>query len=311
MKHDNSRCQSVLASWYVKSCLVAVLLMAAASQPRAEISVVDDLGQTLVLEKPAKRIVALAPHLVEMVYAVGEGDKMVGAVSYSDYPLEAKALPRVGTYKAFSSEAILRLKPDLVLAWYSGNGLERVDPIKNLGIPVFFTEPRKLEDIGRVMGKIGELTASTTAAAEAEAYRARLHLLRSQYEDKKPLSVFYQVWNQPLTSLNGKHLISDVIRLCGGRNIFADAVAFAPKVSVESILRLNPDVIVASGMAEERPDWLDEWRAWPSLKAVQNEQLKFVPPDIIQRHTPRILLGASQMCSHLQAARAHYEKAQP
>lgn len=274
----------------------------------APVSVIDDLGNKVVLAKPAQRIVALAPHIVEMVYAVGSGDKLVGAVNYSDYPEEAKALPRVGTYKAFSAEAIIRLNPDLILAWHSGNGAQRVAPIQALGIPVYFSEPRSLDDIGDALKKIAVLSGQKNPDQAQLAFRKELNLLRSQYSDQAEVSVFYQVWNRPLQTLNGDHLISDVIRLCGGKNIFTDAKTLAPQIGVESILRLDPQVIVASGMGEARPEWLDEWARWPSLTAVQNAQLKFIPPDIIQRHTPRVLKGARMMCEHLQQARSVYEK---
>lgn len=274
----------------------------------APVSVVDDLGNEVALEQPAQRIVALAPHIVEMVYAVGSGDKLVGAVNYSDYPEAAQALPRVGTYKAFSAEAIIRLNPDLILAWHSGNGAQRVAPVKALGIPVYFSEPRSLDDIGEALQKIAILSGQKNPDQARLAFRKELNLLRSQYSNRFEISVFYQVWNRPLQTLNGDHLISDVIRLCGGKNIFNDAKTLAPQIGVESILRLNPQVIVASGMGEARPEWLDEWARWPSLTAVQNSQLKFIPPDIIQRHTPRVLNGARMMCEHLQQARSVYGK---
>ncbi len=272
----------------------------------APVSVVDDLGNQINLDRPAQRIVALAPHIVEMVYAVGSGDQLVGAVNYSDYPEAAKALPRVGTYKAFSAEAIVRLKPDLILAWHSGNGAQRVAPVQALGIPVYFSEPRSLENIGEALEKIAVLSGRENPEASKLAFDQELSLLRDQYAHQSEISVFYQVWNHPLQTLNGDHLISDVIRLCGGKNIFDDAKTLAPQISVESILRLNPQVIVASGMGVARPEWLDEWSRWPSLTAVQNAQLKFIPPDIIQRHTPRVLKGAKMMCEHLQQARHVY-----
>lgn len=272
----------------------------------APVSVVDDLGNQINLDRPAQRIVALAPHIVEMVYAVGSGDQLVGAVNYSDYPEAAKALPRVGTYKAFSAEAIVRLNPDLILAWHSGNGAQRVAPVQALGIPVYFSEPRSLENIGEALEKIAVLSGRENPEASKLAFDQELSLLCDQYAHQSEISVFYQVWNHPLQTLNGDHLISDVIRLCGGKNIFDDAKTLAPQISVESILRLNPQVIVASGMGVARPEWLDEWSRWPSLTAVQNAQLKFIPPDIIQRHTPRVLKGAKMMCEHLQQARHVY-----
>ncbi len=273
----------------------------------AEVSVVDDLGREVTLKQPARRIVALAPHIVEMVYAVGSGDRIVGAVNYSDYPAAAKALPRVGTYKAFSAEAILRLNPDLILAWHSGNGAQRVAPVQALGVPVYFSEPRALEDIGSALEKIARLSGVKNPQLPKEQFSEELNNLREQYAQRPQVSVFYQVWNRPLQTLNGEHLISDVIRLCGGENVFSSASTLAPQISVEAILRLDPQVIVASGMGEARPEWLDEWQRWPSLTAVKHQQLKFIPPDIIQRHTPRVLKGAKLMCEHLEQARHVYQ----
>jgi len=270
------------------------------------VTVIDDLGRRITLAKPAQRIVALAPHIVEMVYAVGAGDKLVGAVSYSDYPEAAKALPQVGTYKDFSVESILRLKPDVVLAWSSGNGAAKPEQLASLGLPVYYSEPESLEGIGLALEKIGRLSGAPNAQAVRQSFDDTLLTLRQQYSAQTPVSVFYQVWNQPLQTLNGEHVISDVMALCGGHNIFSGAAALAPQVSVESVLRANPQVIIASGMGESRPEWLDEWRAWPQLSAVAQQQLYFIPPDYIQRHTPRILLGAKLMCEQLQQARQTY-----
>jgi iron complex transport system substrate-binding protein len=306
----SGRCLPEGASWnkVLGILLMAIMPVMAASAAVADtaVEVLDDLGNVIRLERSATRVVALAPHIVEVVYAVGSGDRLVGAVDHSNYPEDAQTKPRVGSYVAFSTEAILRLQPDLVLAWYSGNDPQRVAQIKALGIPVYYTEPRRLQDIGQTMEKIGVLTGSTTAQQQRQNFDLVLKNLSDTYANRQPLTVFYQVWNKPLQTLSDEHMISDIIRLCGGRNVFAEAQTLAPQISVESVLRLDPQVIVASGMAEERPEWLDDWRRWPSLQAVKNEQLKFIPPDIIQRSTPRILDGAQAMCAHLQNAREFY-----
>lgn len=256
-----------------------------------------------ILEKPASRIVALAPHLVEISYAVGVGDKLIAAVAYSNYPNEAKRLPQVGSYTGINVEAIVRLKPDLILAWRSGNSERQLQQLEALGFPVYYSEPHTLEDIAQLMENVSTLAGSKNGAAAVKVYRKKLKNLQQRYQAKAPVSVFYQVWNKPLQSLNGASIVSDVIKLCGGSNIFSDAKTIAPKVSVESVLRKNPDAIVASGMGEERPEWLDEWRAWPQLSAVENERLFFIPPDLIQRHSPRLLDGAKIMCEQLEQAR--------
>ena len=272
----------------------------------AAIEVEDDSGRTVVLEAPAQRLVALAPHIVETLFAAGVGDRLVGAVEHSDYPASAREIPRVGNYQLFSVEAIVRLKPDLVLAWNSGNSAQAIAQLRSLGFPVYESRPRRLEDIGRAMARIARLTAEPEAQRAAENYFSQLQALRQRYWQLPPVDVFYQVWNDPLQTLNGEHLFSDVLGLCGGRNIFAEESALAPRIGLEAVLRADPQVIIASGMAEERPEWLDDWRRWTDLQAVQEQQLYFVPPDLVQRHAPRVLQGAEIICGQLQQARAVY-----
>lgn len=271
---------------------------------QADVTVNDYQGREVTLSQPAQRIVALAPHLVENVYSAGAGDALVAAVNYSDYPPEAQGLPQLGSYRAISQEAVLAIKPDLVVLWGSGNGETLQRQLERLGLVVYVDEPRTLEDVARSIEDIGVLTGTSAQAESAtRAYMERLQSIRNRYADRDPVSVLYQVWNQPLQTLNGEHLVSDVIRLCGGRNAYADAKPLAPTINMESVLERDPEVIVASGMGEERPDWLDEWKQWPELTAVQRDNLFFVPPDLIQRHTLRILEGAELFCRHIDRAR--------
>jgi len=290
--------------------LAALITLLPALQATAEIRLEDALGRELVLEQPATRIISLAPHITEVVFAAGAGPQLVGTVSYSDYPEAATAVPRVGTYDTVSYETVLALRPDLVLAWLSGGGEETVRRLESLGLKVFVQEPRALDDIADSLQDVGELTGnSESAQARAREFSRRLQHLRDTYSEQTPVSVYYQIWDEPLLTLNGEHIISNVIRLCGGRNVFADAIPLVSRVSVETVIRADPDAIVASGMDEARPEWLDRWRRWPSMRAVANGQLYFVPPDILQRHTPRLLEGAARLCEHLESARRHYAAA--
>ncbi len=286
-------------------CFLLVSLAALAAVPGIE--VLDAMGRTLVLEKPALRVVSLAPHLTEVAFAAGAGQQLVGAVSYSDYPEAAKAIARVGSYDNVSYESLVALQPDLVLAWRSGNGEETIRRLQALGLTVYVDEPKTLEDIARSVRAVGALTGHTDVAqAQAQAFLGQLSHLRETYSTREPISVYYQIWAEPLLTLNGDHIISDVVRLCGGRNVFADALALVSRVNVESVVRADPQVIIASGMDKARPEWLDEWRKWTSMTAVKNQQLYFVPPDVLQRHTPRIIEGATLVCEQLQRAREHY-----
>jgi iron complex transport system substrate-binding protein len=289
----------------VRLCLWGIFFwLGVATLAAADISVRDDSGASVSLPKPAQRVISLAPHVTELLYAAGGGDAVVGAVSYSDYPPAAKRLPRVGSYNAFDLEAIVALQPDLIVAWKSGNPSSPVEKLRQLGIPVFLSEPHALEDVASNLRRLGQLLGSETVAdAASEAFLARLAALRSAYQGKAPVSVFYQVWYQPLMTINGEHLISQVIELCGGRNVFADLPTLAPKVSLEAVLAKNPEAIVAGSAADKHPQWKQDWRRWPQLRAVQQDNLVYVNPDLLQRHTPRILQGASTLCRQLDQVR--------
>ena len=281
---------------------IAALLACAAAYSQA--AGVDDTGRRITLSVPAQRIVALAPHVTELVFAAGAGDRLVGVVDYSNFPAAAKSLPRVGGYSRFDLEALAALEPDLVIAWKSGNAAPALDRLRALGIEVYVNESRTLDDVARSLRDIGELAGTEAAAnAAAQAFMQRLETLRTSFSGRPAVSTFYQIWHQPLMTINGEHLISDVIRLCGGRNAFASLTLLAPKISEEAVVAADPEVIVASGMGDARPEWLDAWRRWRQLTAVARGNLFVVPPDLIQRHTPRILDGAELLCNHLEEAR--------
>ena len=283
---------------------VFLLLVARAVAAHAEIIVTDDTGATVRLAAPATRIVSLAPHITEALFAAGAGERIVGTVEYSDYPDAAKAIRRVGGYSKLDLEAVAALKPDLIIGWRSGNAGAHLEKLRSLGMPIYVTQPDRIEDIARSIEHYGRLAGSGAVAdAVAQGFRARLAQLRARYRGRSPVRIFYQVWRSPLTTVSDKQIISDAIRLCGGKNVFGDLVGLAPNVSVEAVLASNPEAIVASGMGEERPEWLDDWRRWTQVTAVARGNLFFVPPSIIQRHTPRLLDGTERLCEHLETAR--------
>lgn len=285
--------------------LAALLTLLLPSAPRAATAILDDAGNRVVIEGPARRIVSLAPHATELLFAAGAGDRIVATVDYSDYPAEARAIPRLGGYEALDVERLLAAKPDLVVAWESGNGPAAIARLRALGLRLYLSEPRDLEGIAAGLERLGRLAGTeATANRAAERFRERLAELRRRQEGKRPVTLFYEVWNHPLTTVGGGHFISRVIGLCGGRNIFAELGALAPAVSLESVVAADPEAIVASGMDEERPAWLDEWRRWPRLRAVREGHLFSIPPDLLQRPTPRLLDGAERLCADLDRARA-------
>lgn len=284
--------------------LMLALMLAAGLNAHAEIVVRDDTGETVRLAAPARRIVSLAPHVTETLYAAGAGAWLVGAVDYSDYPAAAKTLPRVGGYSKLDLESIAALKPDLVVGWASGNAPAHVARLRALGIPVYLSQPERIDDVAASLERYGELAGTQAVArAAAAAFRDRLQALRTRYGARPKVRTFYQIWKQPLMTVGGTQVISDAIRLCGGENVFADLKPLAPQVTVEAVLAADPEAIIASGMGEARPEWLDDWRQWKTLTAVKRDNLFFIPPDLIQRHTPRLVEGAARLCAHLETAR--------
>lgn len=270
----------------------------------ASIEVIDFSGEVVKLDQPAKKIVALAPHIVENIYSAGAGDHLIGVIEHSDFPEEAKTLDIVGSYTTINHEQILKLNPDLIIAWQSGNSFGSLQKLKDLGFKFYIDQLNSLEDVAKSIRDIGILTGQeATANPVAESYLEELNRIKHENQEKSPVSVFYQVWNQPLQTINGEHIISSAINLCGGINIFAEELSVAPIVNIESILQKDPTLIVASGISNTRPDWLDDWLQWETLSAVRNNHLFFIDPDHIQRHTVRILFGIKRFCDHFDIVR--------
>jgi iron complex transport system substrate-binding protein len=283
---------------------LAFLLLLALPPAQAEVVVRDAGGATVRLAASARRIVSLAPHATENLFAAGAGGKVVGAVDYSDFPAAAARLPRVGSYDRPDLEALLALKPDLVIAWESGNPPAVLARLRTLGIALYRTQPDHLADIASEIENLGRLAGSeATANQVARQYRQRLADLRGRYGSRPPVTVFYQIWNRPLMTVGGAQIISEAIQLCGGANLFAGLAGLSPAVSVEAVLAGDPEAIVASGMGSGTPVGLDDWRAWKQLRAVVRGNLFYVSADLMQRPTPRLLDGALQLCRQLEMAR--------
>lgn len=268
------------------------------------IEVVDDAGNKIQLNKPAQRIISLAPHATELLFEAGAGQHIIGVVQYSNFPEAAKRIPQVGGYKKLDMERIVSMQPDLIIGWQTGNQESELAQLQQLGFTVFLTEPRRLPDIASLLERFGKLAGSETIAKRAAShFMQRYQSLKQQYQGKKPLRAFYQIWDQPLMTINGKHLISDVMRLCGLQNVFANVGTLVPRINQESVLEADPQLIVAGGMGKVRPDWARQWQRWTDLSAIRLNALFDIPPDIIQRHSPRILQGAEELCRHAEKIR--------
>jgi iron complex transport system substrate-binding protein len=269
----------------------------------AAIEIRDDRGVMVRLAAPAQRIVTLSPHLAEIVFAAGAGSRLAGVVRFSDHPRAVRGLPLVGDAAGVDFERIVELRPDLVLAWRSGNSQRDVARLEQLGFAVYVTEPARLTDIPRMLRAVGSLAGTATVAdQEAEIFINKINKLRGKYASRQAVRVFYQIWHRPRLTVNGAHLISDVISLCGGHNVFAQAPALTPEVSIEAVLAARPEVVLGGGSAGSEELFLAQWRTVPSpqLRALP---AFYIAADSIQRQTPRIADGAAAVCRHLDGVR--------
>jgi iron complex transport system substrate-binding protein len=258
-----------------------------------------------MLKQPAQRIISLTPHVTELLFAAGAGERVVGTVEYSNYPLVAQRIARIGDNAQLDLERIVALKPELIVVWRNGSAQRQLDKLLSLGIPVYYNEPRRLPDIARTIEQLGRLAGTETVALPAaRAFVARSAELHRRYAGRAPVTLYYQIWDQPPMTVNGEHLISDVINLCGGRNVFADLKPLTPEISTEAVLAADPEAIGGVTAEAGQAGNLDGWKKWPRLKAVARDNLFVIPADLITRNTLRILDGAQQLCEHLEAARA-------
>src|SRR5688500_2420769 len=263
------------------------------------VSAVDSDGRRVSLAAPAQRIVSLAPHTTEQLFAAGAGANVVATSEYSDYPEEAKRLPRVASSGTVNLEMVLALKPDLVVAWRLEATAPALARLESLGVPVFYSEPRRLDQIPDMIEALGEL-AGTAAQAKplAASLRQKLNELKTTYGDRRPVSVFYQISERPLMTLGGRQFVSDAIALCGGRNIFADSTLMAPIVNVEAVLVVDPEAIITT-----HETWHAPWKRFASLRAVRAGNFFTVPVNEMHRHGPRAIGATALLCRHIDEAR--------
>jgi iron complex transport system substrate-binding protein len=280
--------------------LLAAYLTAATAATVAAVTVRDDAGRTVVLQQPAQRIVSLAPHATELLFAAGAGGRLVGVAAYSDFPADAAALPQVGDAHALDLERIVALRPDLVVAWASGNSRQQVDRLAATGIPVFFSEPRVAEDVASNLQRLGALAGTAREAKDAAAhFRGALADLEQRYRGARPVSVFYEIWHTPPMTLSGRHFVSDMLARCGARNVFADLPALTPTLSVEAVIAAAPEVI-ATGAGAEAADF---WRGRREIPAAHHGRVCEVDATRMHRAGPRLADAAAELCECIDGAR--------
>jgi iron complex transport system substrate-binding protein len=250
------------------------------------------------------RIISLSPHITELLFAAGAGDRIVGVDDSSDYPAAVAAIARVGEPAALDVEGLLKLKPTLIVLWDSGTPARRKAELERLNLQLYVTDQHHLDDIASTLLEFGRLAGTeAVAVAAARRYQIELEQLRSRYAARPRLKVFYQVWDRPLYTLSGGHVVNEVLSLCGGDNVFADLSTLAPAIDTEAVLARDPDVILIAATGTEGVRQTAEWGRFANLRAVRNHHVFTVDPSLVGRMAPRILQGVGEVCGLLDAAR--------
>jgi iron complex transport system substrate-binding protein len=297
-----------MEQWMKTTMLLAALSAGLLStMAQAAITVKDDAGQTVTVAKSAMRVISLAPSVTELLFAAGGGERIVGAVNYSDYPEAANRIPRIGSNREIDMELLISLKPDLIVAWRHNSSERQIEMVRQLGIPVFQSDAQTLDAIPVSVERLGQLMGTDAAAkAAAAALRTQLASLRKKYAGRAPVRTFYQVWDKPLYTLSGKHILTDAMRLCGGVNIFDKLTVTAPVVTLESVLQENPEVIIAT--AEKNYGGVQLWKPYGTLHAVRSNNLFTLDGHLLNRAGPRMIQGTATMCEVLEQARGRRPK---
>lgn len=284
--------------------LLFLLALLSSTAARAQHHVTDDTGRTVALPVPAQRVIALAPHLAELVYASGGGDRLVGVTRYADHPEAAKQLPLVGDAHALDFERIAQLRPDLVLVWSSGTNERHKARLRSLGLTVFESEIRTAQGIPDTLRRLGTLLGrSDSAEAAARGFQQRWQTLLDRHRGKPPVRVFWQIWHQPLMTVNREHLISEAIRACGGVNVFADLPLLTPTIGWEAAVAANPQLIAGAGRPEDAERDFADWRRFGAVSAVKQGRFETIDGSLIGRMGPRFVDGAAVLCEAIDRAR--------
>jgi iron complex transport system substrate-binding protein len=288
--------------------LCALLLLAAFVMPGALMPKAVAAEATTATAPHKPRIISLAPNLTEIAYAAGAGSLLVGTVEFSDYPAAAKAVPRVGDAWRVDPERVLELRPDVVLVWPTGTPATTISRLRSLGLNIVEVPTQSLADVPRALRQVGRLAGTLTAAERtAKDFEVRVAQQRARYAQRPPLSVFIQIDDEPIYTVNGRHVISEIVALCGGRNVFADLPQLAPPISTEAVLAADPQVILSTDDTIANP--LELWQQWPRMQAVRSGNVFKLSSDLVTRASPRLAQGVEVTCSALERARSRLASA--
>ncbi|ALS34102.1 vitamin B12 transport system substrate-binding protein [Pseudoalteromonas translucida KMM 520] len=290
----------------LKQLVIGLLLLCVSQHAQANKIQIDKV-------QPAKalRIVALAPHIVENLYAIGAGDNIVGTVDYADYPAAAKNITRIGGYYGISIEKLLVLKPDIVIAWKSGNQSDDLAQIERLGIKLYLTDPTTVTGIADELLMLGKLTGNIKQSEQVvKAFNTKLAAIKAKQQGKSKLTGFYQLWSEPMMTVSKNTGISELMATCQVTNVFANSRTDYPQISIENVIVAKPQIIIIPDEKSATPQPTINWQQWPEIPAVKNKQFLSVNADLLHRFSARMLDGLADMCDKIAVSRQQIKNIQ-
>lgn len=299
------RCLRQRLWWrWLPACFL--LLVPAAVSANTENACVEDSLKQVICVSQASRIISLAPNLTELLAYVGGKKHLVGVDSSSDFPAAIKGLSEVGDYQRLDIESIVRLQPDLIIAWQSGLSASTLKQLQALDLTVYVAEPATLQEVAKIMRHLGLFIGRSKQADRlANTWLKQFDLLEANQINQVKVRVLFQVWQKPLIVIGGAHLINELINRCGGVNVFNDLHALAPSVSLEVALKTKPELIVTTAQDQKNKSALAHWLVWgQSVPAVKTENLVVLSADELIRSGPRLIEGTKALCQAIQKARA-------
>lgn len=285
--------------------LAALLLAGVASAAPPGRTVRDDTGETVTVPSDNCRLVSLAPGTTAMLFAAGAGKCLVGTIAHSKEPAEAASVPVVGDAETLDFEQLLALRPSVVVVAVDVVQRARIDRIRALGVPVYQVHVTSLAQMPESLRRLGDMSGTPgVAATRAAGLAAELEAIAARYRGRPPVRVLYQIWDRPIYTIGGRHVINDALRVCGANNVFADLATAAPAVTRESAVLRDPDLILISAPAPSAQEWMAEWRRFPALRAVRTGRLEIYSDERMDRMGPSVIDATASLCELIDRARA-------
>jgi iron complex transport system substrate-binding protein len=288
----------------VRALLTLALLASVGAPALAAITVTDDAGRSLTLARTPQKIVSLAPGATEMLFAAGAGDRVIATVEFSDEPPQARKVPRIGDATSIDMERLVALQPDVVVVWEGGGNVAQIEKLERIRMPLYRHKAETLANMPASLRRLGVLTCTREQAERSAAdIETRLANLTRRFGGRDRFSVLLEVWNRPIYTVGGTHLMSDSLRLCGARNVFDDLRDLGPAVDVEAVIARDPDVIVAVAPPGSARDWLADWKRFTTMRAVRGNTLVAFEDSRLSRLGPSAVGGTEALCEALDIAR--------